>query len=102
MLPRNEERAMTVTTQEWQKSHQWDMEPSPWSHPHPVPLVKPSDLLNPMLKIADVMSRQAPTCAADASVAEGARILRDSASSAVFIVSDGRLLGFLTDRTLAL
>ncbi len=91
---------MPVGVNEWQKHHPW--EPSPTAHPEPVPLVKPSDLLNPMLKIADVMSRDVPTCAADASVAEAARLLRDSASSAVFVVSDGRLLGFLTDRTLAL
>lgn len=93
---------MSAVTNEWQKSHPWKMEATPFSHPQPVPLVKPSDLLNPMLKIADVMSRNAPTCDPGASVAEAARILRDSASSAVFIVSGGRLIGFLTDRTLAL
>ncbi len=101
ILPR-EELAVSVDTNQWQKPHHWNMEPSPWSYPHPVPLVKESDLLNPMLKIADVMSRQIPTCAPNASAAEGARTLRDSAFSAVFVVSDGRLLGFLTDRTLAL
>lgn len=93
---------MAVETQEWQRSHPWDMMPTPQWHPHPVPLVKDSDLLNPMLRIRDIMSRDVPTCAADASVAEAARVMRDSASSAVFIVSEGRLLGFLTDRTLAL
>ncbi len=93
---------MSTQLNEWQKSHPWKMEPSPFSVPHPVPLVKPSDLLNPMLKIADVMSRDVPTCAPSASVAEAARLMRDSASSAVFIVSDGQLIGFLTDRALAL
>jgi CBS domain-containing protein len=93
---------VAVKTNEWQKPHHWDMESSPLSYSHPVPLVKPSDLLNPMLTIADVMSRDVPTCVPDASLAEAARVLRDSASSAVFIVSDGRLMGFLTDRTLAL
>lgn len=72
------------------------------SHPQPVPLVKPVDLFNPMLTIADVMKREAPTCSPDASVAEAVRILRDSVSSAVFVVSDGRPLGFLTDRRIAL
>lgn len=93
---------MSAQLNEWQKSHPWKMEATPFSHPQPVPLVKPSDLFNPMLKIADVMSRNAPTCAPDASAAEAARVMRDSASSAVFIVTDGRLIGFLTDRTLAL
>lgn len=91
---------MPVNVNEWQKQHPW--EASPQSHPEPVPLVKAADLYNPMLTIADVMSREVPTCAPDASVAEAARILRDTASSAVFVASEGRLLGFVTDRTLAL
>lgn len=93
---------MSVQINEWQKSHPWKMEPSRFAHPQPIPLVSEADLLNPMLKIGDVMSRNAPTCEPGASVAEAARVMRDTASSAVFIVSEGRLLGFLTDRTLAL
>ncbi|HEY7326194.1 MAG TPA: CBS domain-containing protein [Gemmataceae bacterium] len=91
---------MPVQTSEWQKQHPW--EPSPLSQLQPVSLVKPSDLFNPMLTIADVMKRQAPTCSPDASLAEAARILRDAASEAVFVVSDGRPLGLLTDRRIAL
>lgn len=93
---------MAVATNEWQKSHPWRTDPSPFAHPQPIPLVSEADLLNPMLHIADVMSRNAPACDPGASLAEAARVMRDSASSAVFIVSEGRLLGFLTDRTLAL
>lgn len=84
----------------WQEHHPW--EPSPLSHPEPVPLVKPADLFNPMLTIADIMKREAPTCSPDAPLAEAVRILRDTASEAVFVVSDGRPLGFLTDRRIAL
>jgi predicted transcriptional regulator len=91
---------MPVGTNEWQKTHPW--EPSPTSHPEPVPLIKPSDLFNPMLTLADVMKREAPTCPPNAPLAEAVRILRDSASSAVFVVSDGRPLGVLTDRRIAL
>lgn len=91
---------MPVATNEWQQQHPW--EPSPISHPNPVPLVKAVDLFNPMLTIADVMKREAPTCSPDASLSEAARILRDTASEAVFIVSDGRPLGVLTDRRVAL
>ncbi len=90
----------SVGTNEWQKHHPW--EPSPSSHPQPVPLVKPSDLFNPMLSIGEVMKRDAPTCSADASVAEAVKIMRDSASSAVFVVTEGRPLGLLTDRGVAL
>jgi predicted transcriptional regulator len=89
-----------VNTNEWQKTHPW--EPSPTSHPQPVPLVKPADLFNPMLTIADIMRREAPTCVPEAPVAEAVRVLRDTASSAVFVVAGGRLVGFLTDRTVAL
>lgn len=92
---------MPVGANKWQEHHPW--EPSPLSHPEPVPLVTPSDLLNPMLTIADVMKRDAPSCSPDASLAEAARILRDTASEAVFVVSDdGRPLGLLTDRRIAL
>lgn len=91
---------MPAGTNEWQKEHPW--EPSPTSHPEPVPLVKPADLFNPMLTLADVMKREAPTCTPDASLSEAVRILRDSASSTVFVVSDGRPLGVLTDRQVAL
>lgn len=91
---------MPVGTNEWQKHHPW--EPSSLSHPEPVPLVKPADLFNPMLTIADVMKHEAPTCSPDASLAEAARILHDTASEAVFVVSDGRPLGLLTDRRIAL
>jgi CBS domain-containing protein len=92
--------AVSVNTNEWQQEHPW--EPSPTSHPQPVPLVSPADLFNPMLTIADVMTRQAPTCSADATVAEAVRILRESAASAVFVVAEGRPVGWLTDRTVAL
>lgn len=91
---------MPVHVNPWQKEHPW--EPSPLSHPEPVPLVTPADLFNPMLTVAEVMSREVPSCGAETSITEAARILRDSASSAVFVASEGRLLGFLTDRTLAL
>jgi predicted transcriptional regulator len=91
---------MPVATNEWHKHHPWEL--SPLSHPQPVPLVKQSDLFNPMLTIGDIMKRDAPTCSPDAPLAEAVRILRDTASEAVFVVSDGRPLGLLTDRRIAL
>jgi predicted transcriptional regulator len=91
---------MPVGTNEWQKEHPW--EPSPTSYPQPVPLVKPSDLFNPMLTISEIMKHEAPTCSPDASIVEAVKILRDSASSAVFVVTDGRPIGLLTDRAVAL
>lgn len=91
---------MPVGTNEWQKHQPW--EPSPLSHPEPVPLVKPADLFNPMLTIADIMRHEAPTCAPDAPLAEAARILRDTASEAVFVVGEGHPVGLVTDRQIAL
>jgi len=91
---------MPVGTNEWQKHHPW--EPSPLSHPQPVPLVKPADLFNPMLTIADIMQQPVPTCALDAPLAEAARILRDTASEAVFVVGEGHPVGLVTDRQIAL
>ncbi len=91
---------MPVNTNPWQKEHPW--EPSPTSHPQPVPLVSPADLLNPMLTIAEVMRKEAPTCSPDAPLTEAACLLRDTASSAVFVVTDGRPVGVLTDRAIAL
>ena len=91
---------MPVNTNEWQKEHPW--EPSPTSHPQPVPLVSPADLFNPMLRIADVMRKYAPACSPDASLIEAVRLLRDTACSAVFAVTDGRPVGVLTDRAVAL
>jgi CBS domain-containing protein len=92
---------VSTGTNEWQKHHPW--EPSPTAHPQPVPLVKPSDLLNPYLTIREVMREEAPICEADASIADAVKTMRDSASSAVFVVNDeGRPLGVLTARAVAL
>jgi predicted transcriptional regulator len=91
---------MPVNTNEWQKEHPW--EPSPTSHPHPVPLVKPSDLFNPMLSIAEIMKHEAPVCSPDTPVAEAVRVMRDKAAEAVFVVVEERPLGVLTDRAVAL
>ena len=91
---------MPVNTNEWQKEHPW--EPSPTSHPQPVPLVSAADLFNPMLTIAEMMRKEAPTCSPDAPLTEAVRLLRDTASSAIFAVTDGRPVGVLTDRAVAL
>jgi predicted transcriptional regulator len=96
-----EELAVPVNVSEWQKENPW--EPSPLSHPEPVPLVKPSDLFNPMLTIGEIMSPQAPSCPPDTPVVQAARILRDGASAILFVVNDkGEPAGYLTDRLLAL
>ncbi len=55
-----------------------------------------------MLTVAEVMKREAATCSPDTPLGEAIRILRETASSGVFVVSDGRPVGLLTDRAVAL
>lgn len=87
---------MPANTNEWQKSHAW--EPSPTSHPEPIPLLAPSDLVNPLLRIGDVMSRDIPGCPATASLEEGARALHAANACAVYVMDGTLPIGVLTER----
>src|SRR5947207_2991220 len=58
-------------------------QPNPWdsptgAHPEPVPLVSEADLVNPMLKVSDVMSATPRTCSPFSSVVEAVLIFRDA------------------------
>ena len=79
-----------------QQEHPYD---SPThAHPEPVPLVSPSDLVNPMLTVADVMTRDPRTVGPEATVLEAARIFREADCGVVPVVEGGRPVGVLTDR----
>src|SRR5690348_12305127 len=91
---------MPANTGPWQKEHPW--EPSPEAHPEPVPLVSPSDLVNPMLKVSDAMTAGPRTCSPESTALEAALIFRDADCGVVPVVADGRPVGILTDRDLAL
>jgi CBS domain-containing protein len=73
-------------------------EPSHVSRREPVPLVSDADLINPLLRVADVMTKDAATCKASTPLVEALRVLRQSGAGAVPVVERGRPLGFLTDR----
>lgn len=51
--------------------------------------------------VAQVMTSDPETLSADASVAEAARLMRDTGIGDVIVTDDGRLLGILTDRDIA-
>ncbi len=89
------------------KSSKSQAQPHPWDsptreHPAPIPLVSPSDLLNPMLKACDVMTHGPRTCSPRSTALEAVMIFRDANCGFVPIVEEGRLVGVLTDRDVAL
>ncbi len=71
-----------------EREHPWD---SPThAHPEPVPLVSPSDLVNPILTVADVMTADPRTCSTASTALEAALIFRDADCGAVPITDAGR------------
>jgi predicted transcriptional regulator len=72
------------------------------AHPEPLPLVSPSDLVNPMLTVADVMTASARTCAPQSTVVEAALIFGAANCGAVPVTENGKPVGILTDRDVAL
>jgi CBS domain-containing protein len=71
-------------------------------HPEPIPLVSPSDLANPMLRVADVMTASPRTCAPESTAVEAVMIFRDADCGLIPVTEDGRPVGVLTDRDVAL
>lgn len=72
-------------------------EPPLVPRPEPVPLVSEADLINPLLRVADIMNTSAATCNASTPLVEALRVLRQSDTGAVPVVERGRPLGFFTD-----
>jgi CBS domain-containing protein len=91
-----EAKSMPVNTSPWQTEHPW--EPSPDAHPQPVPLMSEADLINPLLRLSDVIDEQAVLCQAAMPLVEALRLLKHSATGAVPMVDHGRPVGFLSDR----
>jgi CBS domain-containing protein len=82
-------------------------QPHPWDsptgeHPGPVPLLTPSDTVNPMLKVGDVMTADPRTCAPASSALEAVMIFRDADCGVIPVTEDGQPLGVVTDRDIAL
>jgi len=68
----------------------------------PVPLITESDLVNPMLKVADAMTVAPRTCSPASTALEAVMIFRDEDCGMVPITDAGKPVGILTDRDLAL
>jgi len=76
--------------------------PSTDARTEPVPLVTESDLVNPMLKVADAMTPAPRTCSTATTALEAVMIFRDEHCGMVPVTDAGKPVGILTDRDLAL
>ncbi|MBX6315776.1 MAG: CBS domain-containing protein, partial [Isosphaeraceae bacterium] len=85
------------------KSSKSQAQPHPWdsptgAHPEPVPLVSPSDLVNPMLTVADVMTANPRTVSPYSTALEAVLVMRDANCGVLPVTEDGRPVGVVTDR----
>ena len=60
------------------------------AHPGPLPLVSPSDLANPMLRVSDAMTAGPRTCSPESTAVEAVLILRDADCGLLPVTADGR------------
>lgn len=82
-------------------------QPHPWDPPlgtpaAPVPLVSPSDLVNPLLKVSDAMTANPRTGSPFSTALEAVLIFRDAGCGVIPVTEDGRPVGVVTDRDVAL
>ncbi|WP_165221266.1 CBS domain-containing protein [Aquisphaera insulae] len=61
-----------------------------------------SDFVNPLIRVADVMTTDLRTCSPHSTVLEAVMFFRDADCGAIPIVDMGKPLGILTDRDVAL
>jgi CBS domain-containing protein len=89
------------------KSSKSQAQPHPWdsptgAHPEPVPLLSSTDLVDPMLKVSDVMTAGPRTCSPVSSTLEAVMIFRDVDCGVIPVTQEGRPVGVVTDREIAL
>jgi len=70
--------------------------------PSPDTLVTPADRFNPLLTAADIMRPSPRTCSNFSTVLEAVMIFRDADCGLVPVLDDGKPVGVLTDRDVAL
>lgn len=68
----------------------------------PLPLVSAADLINPLLKVSDVMTTALRTCSPSSTVLEAALVMRDAGGGVVPVTDASRPVGLVTDRDIAL
>ncbi|HET6882656.1 MAG TPA: CBS domain-containing protein [Pirellulales bacterium] len=93
---RESEHFMPAGASPWQKKHPY--EPSPDSYPQPVPLVSPSDLVNPMLTAGDLAEKGVRVCDPKLPLTEAIEILSQAESGILPVVAGGKPVGVLTER----
>jgi len=76
--------------------------PDSMTYTQPMPLVSASDLVNPILKVSDVMTASPRTCSPASTVLEAALVMRDRDCGVMPVTDAGRPVGVLTDRDIAL
>lgn len=90
---------MPENTNTWQNAHPY--EPSPDARPQPVPLVAPSDLFNPMLRVGDLMDRHFQVCSPGTPIVEALAALKHAESGVAPVIDGtqhGKPVGLLTER----
>jgi predicted transcriptional regulator len=80
----------------WQKKHPY--EPSPDSYPQPVPIVSPSDLVNPMLKVGDLAGKGVRVCDPKLPLPEAIVMLSQAPSGMLPVMAGRKPVGLLTER----
>src|SRR3954468_11879272 len=70
--------------------------------PTPDTLVTPADAINPLLTAADIMTPSPRTCSNFSTVLEAVMIFRDADCGLVPVLENGKPIGVLTDRDVAL
>lgn len=68
----------------------------------PLSLVSAAELINPLLKVSDVMTPASRTCSSASTVLEAVMVMRDADCGVVPVTDAGRPVGLLTDRDIAL
>jgi IMP dehydrogenase len=71
-------------------------------HSEPIPLLTPSDLVNPMLRVSDAMTAGPRTCSPASFDLEAVMIFRDADCGVIPVTQEGRPVGVVTDRDIAL
>jgi len=72
------------------------------THPRPIPLVSESDMVNPLLTVADAMTPDPRTCSPFSTVLEAVLIFRDAECGVIPVIDSGVPIGVLTDRDVCL
>lgn len=93
---RESENFMPPSASPWQKKHPY--EPSPDSYPEPVPLVSPSDLVNPMLTAVDLAEKAVRVCDPKVPLVEAIVMLAQAEAGVLPVVVRGKPIGVLTER----